>query len=139
MLCARAQALLRPGRFDRQIYVDRPDIKGRAQIFAIYLKALTLAVKDGAEKIAQRMASLTPGMVGADIANVCNEAAIVAARADKSAVELVDFERALDRVIGGLEKKNKIMTDEERRIIAHHEAGHAIAGWFLEHAVCDLR
>ncbi len=81
------------------------------------------------------MASLTPGMVGADIANVCNEAAIVAARADKPAVELVDFERALDRVIGGLEKKNKIMTDEERRIIAHHEAGHAIAGWFLEHAV----
>jgi ATP-dependent Zn protease len=85
---AHSQALLRPGRFDRQIYVDRPDIKGRAQIFAIYLKALTLAVKDGAEKIAQRMASLTPGMVGADIANVCNEAAIVAARADKPAVEL---------------------------------------------------
>eukprot|EP00455_Lapot_gusevi_P044202 TRINITY_DN5479_c0_g2_i7.p1 TRINITY_DN5479_c0_g2~~TRINITY_DN5479_c0_g2_i7.p1 ORF type:complete len:514 (+),score=217.17 TRINITY_DN5479_c0_g2_i7:69-1544(+) len=126
------QALLRAGRFDRQIYVDRPDIKGRKQIFEVHLRPLKLA--QPAEEIAERMSSLTPGMVGADIHNVCNEAAILAARENKPSVEMVDFERALDRVIGGLEKKNRIMTPHERRLVAHHEAGHAVAGWFLEHA-----
>lgn len=99
------QALLRPGRFDRQITIDRPDIKGRAQIFHVHLKNLKLV--EGSDYYAQRLAALTPGFAGADIANVCNEAALVAARADKHNVSMVDFERAVDRIIGGLEKKNK--------------------------------
>ena len=125
-------ALLRPGRFDRQVYVDRPDIHGRKQIFMVHLAKLKL--KDKAEFVAERIASLTPGMVGADIANICNEAAIFAARKSKESVELVDFESAIDRVIAGMEKTSKILTPHERRVVAHHEAGHAIAGWFLEHA-----
>jgi len=125
------QALTRPGRFDRQITVDKPDLKGRKEIFNVHLKGITL--DDNMEEIAGRLAGLTPGFAGADIANLCNEAAIVAARRKGESVSLEDFEKATDRVIGGLES-NKIISEEERSIVAHHEAGHAIAGWFLEHA-----
>uniref|UniRef100_A0A7S4ARS4 AAA+ ATPase domain-containing protein n=1 Tax=Pseudo-nitzschia australis TaxID=44445 RepID=A0A7S4ARS4_9STRA len=125
------QALTRPGRFDRQITVDRPDIKGRKAIFKVHLKGITL--KDPVDDVAGRLAGLTPGFAGADIANICNEAAIVAARRKADSVSMDDFEKATDRIIGGLES-NKIMSDEERSIVAYHEAGHAIAGWFLEHA-----
>ena len=125
-------AILRPGRFDRQIMVDKPDIKGRKEIFEIYLKDLT--VDESATDVAERLAALTPGFAGAEISNICNEAAIIAARADKDKIELSDFEKAVDRVIGGLEKKNAVMTVEERRTVAYHEAGHAIVGWLLEHA-----
>jgi AFG3 family protein len=125
-------ALLRPGRFDRQILVDRPDIKGRHQIFMVHLQKLKIA--DKPEYIAERMAALTPGFVGADIANICNEAALIAARKKLNKISLKEFEDAVDRVIGGLEKKSKIISEEERRIVAFHEAGHAVAGWFLEHA-----
>lgn len=124
-------ALTRPGRFDRQITVDRPDIKGRKQIFEIYLKNIALDGK--VEDFSGRLAALTPGFVGADIANICNEAAIIAARRNKKGVQLEDFESATDRVIGGLESR-KIMSPEEKKVVAYHEAGHAIAGWFLEHA-----
>jgi AFG3 family protein len=125
------QALTRPGRFDRQITVDKPDINGRKEIFLVHLKGITL--EDEPDEIAGRLAGLTPGFAGADIANICNEAAIVAARRKGEAVSMDDFEKATDRIIGGLES-NKIMSKEERSIVAHHEAGHAIAGWFLEHA-----
>ncbi|MCO5248628.1 MAG: ATP-dependent zinc metalloprotease FtsH [Chitinophagales bacterium] len=123
-------ALLRPGRFDRQISIDKPDLKGREQIFKVYLKK----IKIGAEVRADKLASLTPGFAGAEIANVCNEAALIAARKNKSSIDLQDFHDAIDRVIGGLEKKNKIISPQEKEIIAYHEAGHAICGWFLEHA-----
>lgn len=123
-------ALLRAGRFDRQIGVDRPDIKGREAIFKVHLKKLTLSNQVDVK----RLASQTPGFVGADITNVCNEAALIAARKNKEAVEMDDFQDAIDRVIGGLEKKNKIISPDEKRIVAYHEAGHAISGWFLEHA-----
>ncbi|GAX27548.1 AFG3 family protein [Fistulifera solaris] len=125
------QALTRPGRFDRQITVDRPDLRGRQEIFLVHLAGLTL--EGPAEDIAGRLAGLTPGFAGADIANLCNEAAIVAARRKAASVTIQDFEKATDRIIGGLES-NKIMSKHEREIVAHHEAGHAIAGWFLEHA-----
>jgi AFG3 family protein len=127
------QALLRPGRFDRQITVDRPDIAGRKEIFQVHLKGITVADGSNMEEFAGRLAGLTPGFTGADIANICNEAAIVAARRNAMAVELEDFEKATDRVIGGLES-HKLMSPEEKGIVAHHEAGHAVAGWFLEHA-----
>lgn len=123
-------ALLRPGRFDRQIGIDRPDLKGREAIFKVHLKAIKIS-EDVKPFI---LAEMTPGFAGADIANICNEAALIAARRNKSAVDLDDFNYALDRVIGGLEKKNKIISPEEKEIIAYHEAGHAICGWFLEHA-----
>lgn len=126
------KALLRPGRFDRQISIDKPDMRGRFQIFMVHLQPLKL--KDDPESIAKRLAALSPGFAGADIANICNEAALIAARADKNFVEMVDFEKATDRVIGGLEKKNKVISRKEREIVAHHEAGHAVAGWFLRHA-----
>ena len=125
------QALTRPGRFDRQIQVDRPDLQGRKEIFKVHLKGIHL--QDDVEDIAGRLAGLTPGFAGADIANICNEAAIVAARRKGESVSFNDFEKATDRIVGGLES-NKIMSKEERSIVAHHEAGHAIAGWFLEHA-----
>ena len=125
-------ALLRPGRFDRQINVDNPDIKGRFEIFQVHLK--TLRLEDSIEDIAQRMAALTPGFSGADIANICNEAALIAARQRAKAIEEKHFELAVDRVVGGLEKKNKVMSIEEKKTVAYHEAGHAVAGWFLEHA-----
>ncbi|KAL7503846.1 hypothetical protein ACHAXN_003227 [Cyclotella atomus] len=125
------KALLRPGRFDRQITVDLPDLKGRKEVFMIHLKGIKLDGK--AEDIAGRLAGLTPGFAGADISNICNEAAIVAARRKADSVQMDDFEKAIDRIIGGLES-NKIMSAEEKSIVAHHEAGHAVAGWFLEHA-----
>ncbi len=123
-------ALLRPGRFDRQISVDKPDIIGREAIFRVHMKPLKL----GEDVDIKKLAAQTPGFAGAEIANVCNEAALIAARHDKKKIEMKDFQDAIDRVIGGLEKKNKIISPEEKKIVAYHEAGHAIAGWFLEHA-----
>ncbi|KAK4348505.1 hypothetical protein RND71_031260 [Anisodus tanguticus] len=126
------KALLRPGRFDRQITIDKPDIKGRDQIFRIYLSKLKLDHE--ASYYSQRLAALTPGFAGADIANVCNEAALIAARNESTIITMQHFEAAIDRVIGGLEKKNKVISKLERRTVAYHESGHAVAGWFLEHA-----
>ena len=123
-------ALLRPGRFDRQISIDKPDLKGREHIFRVHLKPIKTSDKLNIYKLAEQ----TPGFAGADIANVCNEAALIAARKGKHQVEMDDFQDAIDRVIGGLEKKNKIISPEEKKIIAYHEAGHAVCGWFLEHA-----
>lgn len=123
-------ALLRPGRFDRQISIDRPDLAGREAIFKVHLGPIKTSQKLDIHKLAEQ----TPGFAGADIANVCNEAALIAARKNKEAVDMSDFQDAIDRVIGGLEKKNKIISPEEKEIIAYHEAGHAICGWFLEHA-----
>jgi len=123
-------ALMRPGRFDRQISIDPPDLKGREQIFRVHLKQ----IKTEPEVNSSILSEMTPGFAGADIANVCNEAALIAARRNKVAVDMDDFNYALDRVIGGLEKKNKIISPDEKRIIAYHEAGHAICGWYLEHA-----
>lgn len=123
-------ALLRPGRFDRQISIDKPDLKGREHIFKVHLKPIKISTKVDIHKLAEQ----TPGFAGADIANICNEAALIAARKGKEHVEMEDFQDAVDRVIGGLEKKNKIISPEEKRIIAYHEAGHAICGWYLEHA-----
>lgn len=162
-------ALTRPGRFDRKIQIDLPDIQGRKDIFRVHLRNITLVEglgtdstksskkkdrvneeseeeeeeeeeeeltpeqKEAIEVVASRLAGLTPGFSGADIANICNEAAIVAARRNAEFVTVEDFEKATDRVIGGLES-NRIMSTEERNIVAYHEAGHAVAGWFLEHA-----
>ncbi|MBK9731718.1 MAG: ATP-dependent zinc metalloprotease FtsH [Chitinophagaceae bacterium] len=123
-------ALLRPGRFDRQISIDKPDLVGREQIFKVHSKNIKVQ-KDLDMK---KLAAQTPGFAGADIANVCNEAALIAARKGKKEVDMSDFQDAIDRVIGGLEKKNKIISQDEKRIVAYHEAGHAICGWFLEHA-----
>lgn len=123
-------ALLRPGRFDRQITIDKPDLKGREDIFKVHLKPIKISDTLDIHKLAEQ----TPGFAGADIANVCNEAALIAARKNKEAVDMQDFQDAVDRVIGGLEKKNKIISPEEKKIIAYHEAGHAICGWYLEHA-----
>jgi AFG3 family protein len=123
-------ALLRPGRFDRQITIDRPDLVGREAIFKVHLAPIKISQTLDIHKLAEQ----TPGFAGADIANVCNEAALIAARKNKAAVDMSDFQDAIDRVIGGLEKKNKIISPEEKEIIAYHEAGHAICGWYLEHA-----
>ena len=123
-------ALLRPGRFDRQITIDRPDVKGREAIFKVHLKPIKTSESLDIHKLAEQ----TPGFAGADIANVCNEAALIAARKDKTGVDMEDFQDAIDRVIGGLEKKNKIILPEEKEVIAYHEAGHAVCGWYLEHA-----
>ncbi len=123
-------ALLRPGRFDRQISIDKPDVKGREEIFKVHLAPIKISETLDIYRLAEQ----TPGFAGADIANVCNEAALIAARKDKAAVDMSDFQDAIDRVIGGLEKKNKIIAPYEKEIIAYHEAGHAICGWFLEHA-----
>jgi AFG3 family protein len=123
-------ALLRPGRFDRQITIDKPDMVGREAIFKVHLAPIKISTTLDIYKLAEQ----TPGFAGADIANVCNEAALIAARKNKDAVDMSDFQDAIDRVIGGLEKKNKIISPEEKEIIAYHEAGHAICGWFLEHA-----
>jgi AFG3 family protein len=122
-------ALLRPGRFDRQVSIDKPDLIGREQIFKVHLKPIKLS--DGVD--AKKLSAQTPGFAGAEIANVCNEAALIAARKNKEAVDMQDFQDAIDRVIGGLEKKNTLISPEEKRVVAYHEAGHAIAGWFLEH------
>ena len=123
-------ALLRPGRFDRQISIDKPDLKGRAEIFKVHVRSLKLSDDVNIKNLAAQ----TPGFAGAEIANVCNESALIAARKNKSSIEMVDFQDAIDRVIGGLEKKNKIISPEEKKIVAFHEAGHAVAGWYLEHA-----
>ncbi len=121
-------ALLRPGRFDRQISIDKPDLAGRAEIFKVHLKPLKL----NSDVNADRLATQTAGFAGAEIANVCNEAALIAARKNKHEIDMQDFQDAVDRVIGGLEKKNKIISPEEKEIIAYHESGHAIVGWFLK-------
>lgn len=123
-------ALLRPGRFDRQITVDRPDVNGREAIFKVHLRNIRTAEDVNARHLAEQ----TPGFAGAEIANIANEAALIAARHDKSKVDSKDFQDAIDRVIGGLEKKNKIISKEEKEIVAWHEAGHAAVGWFLPHA-----
>lgn len=123
-------ALLRPGRFDRMITIDKPDLVGREQIFNVHLKPIKISDDVNAAKLAAQ----TPGFAGAEIANVCNEAALIAARRNKEKVEMKDFNDAIDRVIGGLEKKNKIISPEEKKVVAYHEAGHAICGWFLEFA-----
>ncbi len=124
------KALMRAGRFDRQIFVDLPDIRERKEIFEVHLAPL----KKVADLDTDFLAKQTPGFSGADIANVCNEAALIAARNNKSAVDRQDFLDAVDRIIGGLEKKNKIVTPDEKRAIAIHEAGHATVSWMLEHA-----
>lgn len=123
-------ALMRAGRFDRQIYVDMPDLNERKEIFQVHLKPLKLATDIDIDFLSKQ----TPGFSGADIANLCNEAALIAARKEKKVVEKQDFLDAVDRIIGGLEKKNKIITKDEKRAIAYHEAGHATISWLLEHA-----
>ncbi|XP_023821414.1 AFG3-like protein 2 [Oryzias latipes] len=127
-------ALMRPGRFDRQIYIGPPDIKGRASIFKVHLRPLKLATDMDKDALARKMAALTPGFSGADIANVCNEAALIAARHLSDNINQKHFEQAIERVIGGLEKKTQVLQPEEKKTVAYHEAGHAVAGWFLEHA-----
>ncbi len=124
------KALLRAGRFDRQIYVELPDIVGRKEIFEVHMRGLKL----GNDVDKEFLAKQTPGFSGADIANVCNEAALMAARKGKEIIEKQDFLDAVDRIIGGLEKKNKIITAEEKKVIAYHEAGHATTSWLLQYA-----
>ncbi|MCF0182425.1 MAG: AAA family ATPase, partial [Muribaculaceae bacterium] len=124
------KALMRAGRFDRQIYVELPELSDREEIFHVHLRKVKI---DGSVSIEQ-LARQTPGFSGADIANVCNEAALIAARRKKQAVQRQDFIDAIDRIIGGLEKKSKIITDDERRSIAIHEAGHATVSWHLRYA-----
>lgn len=148
------KALLRPGRFDRHISIDIPDIEGRKAIFKVHLAKLTLAsveeikashtdvdfnkyqklIDDAIDQLAGRLSALTPGFAGADIANCCNEGALIAAREDATSVDVGHFEQAIERVVAGLEKKSKILTPEEKKTVAYHEAGHAICGWFLEFA-----
>jgi cell division protease FtsH len=123
-------ALLRPGRFDRQIVVDKPDLKGREAIFRLHTRKLPL----GEDVDLHLLAAQTPGFAGAEIANVCNEAALLASRKGKNRVEMPDFQEAIERVIAGLEKKNKLINENERRVVAYHEAGHATVGWFLTYA-----
>jgi AFG3 family protein len=128
-------ALLRPGRFDRHIAIDRPDVSGRSQIFLVHLAPLRLSPSIADHKdFASKLGVLTPGFSGADIANVCNEAALHAARHEHEYVEESDFESAIERVIVGLERKSRVLSKDEKKTVAYHEAGHAICGWFLEHA-----
>ena len=124
------KALMRAGRFDRQIYIDLPDVRERKEIFEVHLRPLKIAKDLDLEFLSKQ----TPGFSGADIANVCNEAALIAARNEKESVEKQDFLDAVDRIVGGLEKKNKIITPSEKKSVAYHEAGHATASWMLEHA-----
>lgn len=126
------KALMRPGRFDRQIFVPAPDIKGRASIFKVHLGPL----KTDLDKmdLSRKMAALTPGFTGADIANICNEAALIAARDMNTSIVLKHFEQAIERVIAGMEKKTNVLAPDEKKTVAYHEAGHAVAGWFLEHS-----
>lgn len=124
------KALLRAGRFDRQIHVDLPDLNERKEVFGVHLRPLKLASNVDVDLLARQ----TPGFSGADIANVCNEAALIAARHGKKAVDKDDFLAAVDRIVGGLEKKSKVLTQDEKRTIAIHEAGHATLSWFLEWA-----
>jgi AFG3 family protein len=129
-------ALMRPGRFDRHITIDRPDVSGRKGIYLVHLGPLRLedSLKKDIAAFAQKLAVLTPGFSGADIANVCNEAALHAARKGSEYVGSIDFDTAIERVIVGLEKKSRVLSPEEKKTVAYHEAGHAICGWFLEHA-----
>jgi len=124
------KALMRAGRFDRQIYVDLPDIRERKKIFEVHLRPLKKASSVDVDLLSKQ----TPGFSGADIANVCNEAALIAARKNKKSVGKQDFLDAVDRIVGGLEKKNKIITEDEKQAVAYHEAGHATVSWMLEHA-----
>ncbi|KAF6201933.1 hypothetical protein GE061_004329 [Apolygus lucorum] len=126
------KALMRPGRFDRQIFVPAPDIKGRASIFKVHLKPLKSDLDK--DNLARKLAALTPGFTGADIANVCNEAALIAARDLNHTITLKNFEQAIERVVAGMEKKTNVLQPEEKKTVAYHEAGHAVAGWFLQHA-----
>ena len=126
------KALMRPGRFDRQIYVPAPDIKGRSSIFKVHLG--TLKTELDKEDLSKKMAALTPGFTGADIANVCNEAALIAARELAESIVLKHFESAIERVVAGMEKKTNVLSPEEKKTVAYHEAGHAVSGWFLEYA-----
>ncbi|MDZ7806490.1 MAG: ATP-dependent zinc metalloprotease FtsH [Gracilimonas sp.] len=122
-------ALLRPGRFDRQIMIDKPDLNGRVEILRVHTKKLKL----GDDIDLRVLASQTPGFAGADLANLCNEAALLAARREKENIKMEDFQDSIEKVIAGLERKNKLISPKERKIVAYHEAGHAIVGWFLEH------
>ena len=126
-------ALLRPGRFDRQIEITLPTIKDRAEIFKVHLKKIKLNPEKTREEYARKLSTLTPGFSGADISNGCNEGAIIAARNNLDSVGIKEFEGAIERVLGGIEKKT-VMTENERKTIAYHESGHAVAGWFLEHS-----
>merc|ERR1719242_142874 len=125
-------ALMRPGRFDRQIYVPAPNIKGRASIFKVHLGELKTDEDKG--ELSKKMAALTPGFTGADVTNVCNEAALIAARDLCESILLKHFEAAIERVVAGMEKKTQVLGKEEKKTVAYHEAGHAVCGWFLEHA-----
>ena len=133
-------ALMRPGRFDRHVSIDRPDIEGRKAIYRVHLKKLTLKINEDGfveeknDDLSGRLAALTPGFSGADIANACNEAALIAARYGDKFVELRHFEQAIERVIAGLEKKSRVLSKDEKKVVAYHEAGHAICGWYLEYA-----
>ncbi|ERE80636.1 AFG3-like protein 1 [Cricetulus griseus] len=132
-------ALTRPGRFDRQIYIGEclscpPDIKGRSSIFKVHLRPLKLDERLTKDALSRKLAALTPGFTGADISNVCNEAALIAARHLSPSVQERHFEKAIERVIGGLEKKTQVLQPNEKTTVAYHEAGHAVVGWFLEHA-----
>eukprot|EP01090_Pellita_catalonica_P013929 TRINITY_DN3429_c0_g2_i1.p1 TRINITY_DN3429_c0_g2~~TRINITY_DN3429_c0_g2_i1.p1 ORF type:complete len:636 (-),score=125.01 TRINITY_DN3429_c0_g2_i1:52-1905(-) len=124
-------ALLRPGRFDRQISIDLPDLNGRQDIFKVHMQPLKLSKEP--DTYVHRLAMLTPGFSGADISNVCNEAALFAARKLKTSIDMEDFESAIERVIGGMERKTRILSPDERTTVAYHEAGHAVTGWFMEH------
>ncbi|PHH64944.1 hypothetical protein CDD81_3581 [Ophiocordyceps australis] len=126
------KALMRPGRFDRHIYIDRPTMQGRKEIFLVYLKKIV--TKENHENLVGRLATMTPGFSGADISNVVNEAALIAARNNADDVKMEHFETAIERVIGGLERKSLVLKPLEKKTVAYHEAGHAICGWFLEHA-----
>jgi AFG3 family protein len=131
------QALMRPGRFDRHIQIDKPELEGRKEIYAVYLKKIKLQIaKESPEfhDLCGKLAALTPGFSGADIANVVNEAALIAARHNEPEVVLSHFEQAIERVIAGLEKKSKLLSPHEKKVVAYHEAGHAICGWYLENA-----
>jgi AFG3 family protein len=126
-------ALTRPGRFDRMVEVNLPDLEGRRQIFNVHLKKIKIDPSKTQEDFSRRLASLTPGFSGAEIANLCNEAALLAARNNQEFVSAHDFEMATERLIGGIEKKGIIST-EEKKIVAIHESGHAVVSWFLEGA-----
>ncbi|CCE81369.1 Piso0_001269 [Millerozyma farinosa CBS 7064] len=148
------KALLRPGRFDRHISIDSPDVEGRKEIFKVHLSKLTLKCDEdikasrkdidfnkyqelktkAIDELAGRLSALTPGFAGADIANCCNEGALIAAREDSSCVDVHHFEQAIERVIAGLEKKSRVLSLDEKKTVAYHEAGHAICGWFLKYA-----
>ncbi|KAH3680694.1 hypothetical protein WICPIJ_008158 [Wickerhamomyces pijperi] len=131
------QALMRPGRFDRHISIDKPELEGRKEIYQVHLAKIKLDLATDSEQfktLAGKLAALTPGFSGADIANVCNEAALIAARHSDETVTITHFEQAIERVIAGLEKKSKVLSPEEKKVVAYHEAGHAICGWYLQYA-----